>query len=120
MGDRCNFVFTDKPAGDASIEGCMVLYSHWGGESRLSDLAEALEAARGRWDDPAYGRRIVVDQLTKPGRDEETGYGLSVGELCDNEHPLTFICFNRKQVWAGDMEARSFAEFVAYWKGRES
>lgn len=32
--------------------------------------------AKPRWGDDPYALRIIVDQLTKGGRDEETGYGL--------------------------------------------
>lgn len=71
MGARINYVF--KTNMESTY---VVLYSHWGETTWRTDLAEALEAARPRWNDDSYSLRIIIDQLTKAGRDEETGYGI--------------------------------------------
>lgn len=73
MGARVNFVFRtelDMPN--------IVLYSHWGETSWREDLAKALLRATKRINmgDTSYALRIVIDQLTKEGRDEETGFGI--------------------------------------------
>jgi hypothetical protein len=73
MGARVNFVFKT----DVDMPN-IVLYSHWGATSWREDLAMALDKANKRLDigDPSYGLRIIIDQLTKEGRDSETGYGI--------------------------------------------
>jgi hypothetical protein len=73
MGARVHFIFKtelDKPN--------IVLYSHWGEESWREDLALALRKAEKRLSmgDTPYATRIIIDQLTKEGRDEETGFGI--------------------------------------------
>jgi hypothetical protein len=73
MGARVNFVFktdVDMPR--------IVLYSHWGEETWREDLAMALQKAQRRLDmgDHSYSLRIILDQLTKEGRDSETGFGI--------------------------------------------
>jgi hypothetical protein len=73
MGARVNFVLktdVDMPR--------IVLYSHWGEESWREDLAHALTKAERRlgMGDVSYATRIIIDQLSKEGRDEETGFGL--------------------------------------------
>ena len=73
MGARVNFVFkTDLDMPN------LVLYSHWGETSWREDLAVAIDKARPRlaMGDIPYATRIIIDQLTKDGRDSELGYGL--------------------------------------------
>lgn len=70
MGARINFVFDD---GSDSL---VVLYSHWGAESWVSELSSAIEFAKPREGDSFYWCRIVVSQLTKDATDSTTGYGL--------------------------------------------
>ena len=77
MGARVHFIFKtelDKPN--------IVLYSHWGEDSRREDLALALRKAEKRltMGDTPYALRIVIDQLTKEGRDEETGFGIYLAD----------------------------------------
>jgi hypothetical protein len=77
MGARVNFVFKTEASKPA-----LVLYSHWGEESWRQDLAAAITKATRRIDigDTSYATRIIIDQLTKEGRDEETGFGLYVAD----------------------------------------
>lgn len=105
MGDRANVVFTSGRALavghslDKMLEGNLVLYSHWGGSRLAVDLRKALAKARPRWGDNSYATRIVVCSLiSKAEWDSETGYGLSVGELCDNEHNILFVDWLTEQV----------------------
>jgi len=82
MGARINYVFKanmDQPY--------IVLYSHWGESSWRQDLSGALEKARPRWSDDSYSLRIVIDQLTKESRDEETGHGIFLA----NSEDLSFL-----------------------------
>ena len=73
MGARVNFVFKT----DAEMPN-LVLYSHWGETTWREDLAAAIRKAEPRlgMGDTAYALRIIIDQLTKEGRDSETGFGL--------------------------------------------
>jgi hypothetical protein len=72
MGARVNFVFKAYESEKAHV----TLYSHWGETTWREDLHNALEVARPRWSDPAYGIRIVVSQLIGSSWISETGFGL--------------------------------------------
>jgi hypothetical protein len=77
MGDRAAFGF--KNTKDSPT---LWLYSHWGGSSQFKDLAEALNAARPRWDQPDYATRICISHIIGDQWASETGYGIEVGETC--------------------------------------
>ena len=70
MGARTNFELKDS-------KGSVWLYSHWGGDTKAQDFADALAKAMPRWSDTTYAMRIVVSQLIGKDWDSETGYGLS-------------------------------------------
>lgn len=73
MGSRTNFVVKQG-------EGCYVtLYSHWGGDEKLIDLANALVKAKPRWSDYGYATRILFNAL-QTDHDSETGYGIYADE----------------------------------------
>jgi len=69
MGDRAM-------AEIKTEDGSLYVYTHWGGYDLPTMAKEAVRVAKPRWDDEYYATRIIVDQLTKEGRDQETGYGL--------------------------------------------
>ena len=80
MGDRIAFGFrADKD------EPVIWLYSHWGGASRYSDLANALSSAMPRWEDASYSTRIAMSTIIGDDWNKETGYGVSVGKRCGIE-----------------------------------
>jgi len=85
VGDRANFGFV-QPNGNT-----IVLYGHWAGHNMLENLAEAVAKAQGRWSDPSYATRIVVSQMIGDGWGFETGWGLHVNEIGDNEHKIPVI-----------------------------
>ena len=85
MGDRANFAFV-QPNGNT-----IVLYGHWAGHNMLQNLAEAVAKAQGRWSDPSYATRIAVSQMIGDGWGFETGWGLLVNEIGDNEHKIPVI-----------------------------
>ena len=85
MGDRANFGF--KQSNDEVI----VLYGHWAGYDMLANLAQAVEAARPRWTDESYATRICVSQLVGDQWQSETGWGLTVNSILDNEHKIPVI-----------------------------
>jgi hypothetical protein len=85
MGDRANFVFV-QPGGDT-----IVLYGHWAGYNMLANLAEAVAKAQPRWNDPSYATRIAISQMIGDGWGFETGWGLQVNQISDNEHKIAVI-----------------------------
>lgn len=85
MGDRANFGFV-QPNGNT-----IVLYGHWAGSQMLGQLADAVIAARGRWNDPAYATRIAISQIIGGDWNMETGFGLHVNEISDNEHKIAIV-----------------------------
>jgi hypothetical protein len=70
MGARINFMFKD------GTDHAVVLYSHWGQDSWESDIAEALQHARRRWDDTSYGTRMIISYLIQHNILDETGFGI--------------------------------------------
>ena len=85
MGDRANFVFVDENAN------AVVLYGHWAGYNMLGNLADAVITARPRWSDTAYATRIAISQLIGDQWNMETGWGISVNTISDNEHRIPVI-----------------------------
>jgi hypothetical protein len=90
MGDRANFGFV-QPNGQT-----IVLYGHWAGYQMLGKLADAVIKARSRWTDPAYATRIVTSQLIGDQWNMETGWGLAVNEILDNEHKIAIIDWDQQ------------------------
>ncbi len=79
MGDR-------RMAEIRLPEGSLYLYVHWSGYDLPRLAREAVVAARPRLGDYPYWTRIVVDQITKGGRDEETGFGLMLTPNAEDEY----------------------------------
>lgn len=71
MGARINFVFKDSEEGPM-----VVLYSHWGQDSWETDLAEALQHSRPRWNDSSYATRMMISYLMQDSILDETGFGI--------------------------------------------
>jgi hypothetical protein len=90
MGDRANFGFKDRK-GDT-----IFLYGHWAGHQMLANLADAVQIAHPRWSDESYATRISISQLIKDEWPSETGWGISVNELGDNEHKVPIINWSEK------------------------
>lgn len=127
MGDRGNVYITDSDPNSYQASEFqrgshgIYVYSHWDGHVLPRVVQVALAAARGRWSDDQYLTRILIDQITKPGRDQETGYGIGL-KMGDNSYPITVVDVGRQEVawalagnernpltWAGNI---SFSEFV--------
>ena len=90
MGDRANFGFV-QPNGET-----IVLYGHWAGHNMLSQLAEAVFKARPRWNDPSYATRITISHMIGDQWNMETGWGLYVNEIGDNEHKIAIVDFEQQ------------------------
>ena len=79
MGDRAM-------AEIKTSEGSLFVYTHWGGEGLPQCATEAVIAAKPRWDDEPYAVKIIVDQLIKEGRDQETGFGIMLTPEAEDEY----------------------------------
>jgi hypothetical protein len=62
----------------------------------LAQLAEAVFKARPRWSDPSYATRITISQMINNDWGSETGWGLHVNEIGDNEHKIAIVDFNQQ------------------------
>ena len=91
------------------------LYSHWGGESKLTDTKRALAKAQPRWDDTSYGARIFISQIIGSDWDSETGYGITTGledELCfEEEYDSIKVDFTTQLITYG-VFVFTFADFI--------
>jgi hypothetical protein len=85
MGDRANFGFRD------SKENIIFLYGHWAGHQMLANLADAVAAAEPRWQDESYATRIAISRLVGEEWTSETGWGIYINQLGDNEHKVPII-----------------------------
>lgn len=93
MGDRVNWGFVSEMGGPV-----INLYSHWSGHERREMLANALDYAKPRWNDPSFATRIVISQLIGDQWANETGWGLMVDTLGDNEYPYLVVYWEHKLV----------------------
>jgi hypothetical protein len=95
MGDRA-------VAEIKTEDGSLYVYSHWGGMSMPDKAIEAVLDAKPRWDDQSYATRIIVDQLTKDCRDQETGAGLMLKPSAEDEYnhdqPSVIIDFVKQEL----------------------
>lgn len=109
MGARTNFTFTTDT-------GSLTLYSHWGGDSKHMDLARALDKASSRLSmgDTSYALRIIVSQLIGSEWDQETGFGLFVGDEGGEEQysPVTVDLVNRTVI--DESGAHNIVDYIAY------
>jgi hypothetical protein len=90
MGDRANFGFV-QPNGQT-----IVLYGHWAGHQMLGKLADAVIAARPRWNDSSYATRIAISNIIADQWNMENGWGLYVNEIGDNEHKIAIIDWDQQ------------------------
>lgn len=107
MGARINFVFKDGT--DSSV----VLYSHWGQDNWQHDIAGALQHSQPRWNDSAYGTRMMISYLIQDQVMDETGFGIySVsGDNYDLGEQTVIIDFVNKTVT--DNVSVAWDKFVA-------
>lgn len=103
MGARTNYtiITTDNPEQNINV------YAHWDGEESVANLQNAIKAAmpRIKMGDTSYAVRILIDQLTKHGRDSETGYGIYIGDSITHEEEYEYkeIDLIHKRVSVGAM-----------------
>jgi hypothetical protein len=109
MGARTNYtiVTTSNPEQNINV------YAHWDGEESVALMQQAIRAAMPRINDVTYCTRILIDQLTKHGRDSETGYGIYIGEeiQAEEEYDYKEINLIDKTITVGQMQF-SISQFV--------
>jgi len=104
MGARTNYtiITTDNPAQNINV------YAHWDGDDSVAIMQNAIKAAMPRiqMNDLSYATRILIDQLTKHGRDSETGYGLYISEdiLTEEQYERKVIDLVKQTVRVGSMQ----------------
>ena len=77
MGDR-------RMAEIKTTDGSIYVYTHWRGSELPADARRAVERAKPRLGDEPYWTRIVIDELIKPGRDGELGFGIMLKPTCED------------------------------------
>ena len=111
MGARTNFTIVTTEDPNQNIN----LYSHWGGDSGVMDLAHALNAAmpRIRMGDTAYATRIIINALQED-HDSEIGYGLYVGDVNHEEqYEYKEVNLINNTVTVGNLTTK-IDKFIAY------
>jgi len=86
MGNRANFLI-EQP------DGHLCVYGHWAGNGMLSQFASAIERVveAGRQYYLPYANRIIISQLVGEGWAGDLGWGVSVNNICDNEHSIPVV-----------------------------
>lgn len=104
MGNRVNFGFQQ------SNDNTIFLYGHWAGSGMLERLADAVATARPRWTDESYATRIAISRLIGEDWTSETGWGMHVNEIGDNEHKVPIINFEKQtfKLYQEDLETLVF------------
>lgn len=87
MGDRGNIEIRQPGTQDS-----VFLYTHWRGSIVCEILADAI--VKGRNGDPSYFTRIVFDEMVNGDRGT-TGFGISVGNIEDNEYDVPVVSWNK-------------------------
>jgi hypothetical protein len=112
MGSRTNFTIVTTEDPNQNIN----LYSHWGGDSGVMDLALALNKASSRisMGDAAYATRIIINALQED-HDSETGYGLYVGDVNHEEqYEYKEVNLINNTVTVGDI-TKPIDKFINYY-----
>lgn len=86
MGARTNYTIITTKNPEQNIN----VYAHWDGEDSVAIMQNAIQAAMPRINDMSYCTRIIIDQLTKHGRDSETGYGIYIGSEVTHEEEYEY------------------------------
>ena len=111
MGARTNFTIVTTDDSNQNIN----LYSHWGGDSGVMTLAQALNKAMPRisMGDTSYAARIIINAL-QDEHDSDTGYGLYVGEINHEEsYEYKEVNLTNNTVTIGDL-TKPIDKFISY------
>ena len=110
MGARTVYTFETEPGA------AVYLYSHSGGEDKLTDLANAIHTAKPRWQDESYCLRIMVSNLIGDSWDSETGFGLWTENHFEEHYQPTQINVRRMSVTLNS-QVFTFQQFVSEFGG---
>jgi len=103
MGARTNYTIITSNFDSQNIN----VYAHWDGDESVALMQAAVSAAmpRIKMGDMSYAVRIIIDQLTKHGRDSETGYGIYIGSEITHEESYEYKEINlvNKTITIGSM-----------------
>lgn len=111
MGDR-GLLLIHFPEPFGSDLG---LYTHWEGSDLPNLVREIVQSNnfKRRIGDHTYACRILVDQVTKSGRDDEAGFGLfplpqgaNPEDFSDNSHPIVHVNIATGDVSVGEYDPR--------------
>lgn len=106
MGARTVFELQDN-------NGSVFLYSHWGGDDKIFDAANALAKSQPRWEDTTYGMRMFISQIIGNDWQSETGYGISAKNVFEEQYAPMIIDFETQVITFDESEQMlSFREFV--------
>jgi hypothetical protein len=112
MGARTNYTIVTTNFDSQNIN----VYAHWDGDEAVAIMQSAVAAAlpRIKMGDTAYAVRIIIDQLTKHGRDSETGYGIYIGSEITAEEQYEYKEINlvNQTITVGSMKF-GLEQFVA-------
>lgn len=88
------------------------LYTHWGSESLLETVKEAVRDGR-RLNDPEYFTRILFEKMidAEDARGSETGFGIGTSEHSDLEYPAIKVDLERGIIeYASESNLISFGD----------
>lgn len=115
MGARTNYTIVTTDNREQNIN----VYAHWDGDESVHIMQQAIRSAmpRIKLGDNAYATRIIIDQITKHGRDSETGYGIYIGSeiLAEEQYDYKEINLVDSTITVGQMrfELDQFVEVLA-------
>jgi len=108
MGDRGLVKMVSE--GEPSLN----FYTHWGASSLPTTVADGLARGVARWNDYSYLNRIVFSEMIQHEVLDETGYGISVGEIDHDAWRIVTIDHVAKTVEVSDIpKVWSFEDYVA-------
>ena len=113
MGDRTNVGVVMRDSTGREKLGILWAYSHWGLPGITATIAKALDNCKGRWDDDMYGSRTFLQSVLESAGltgEDETGGGISLNWIGDNEHKL----------WVADFYDQTMYLFPEYSGGLDT
>ena len=114
MGCRGTIEIWHHASAPVESERPVVLYTHWGAKSMLSDLKTTLKRKK-RWNDAPYLARMIFCQMMGDYTRGTTGYGIMTENALDTEEEL-LVDVDRQEVirkrMGHDNETFTFEELI--------
>ncbi len=108
MGNRGNIYIKDGPVG-------VYLYTHWGRDTLLEALRNALVRGERRWEDPPYLARVIFCEMLKAeGGDLDGTSGLGISSILGDgaDFVLEVDCDKRTVEKRGSFASVTFSQFI--------